>query len=144
MSISDAENLRRHLQAERERGKLSYVMLKHEIENSALHTIRKNDYIGMDSWGKNGKATNATDGSVEFNMKAETFSQDGASFTRSVSLSPADGTLVTSMHAPIYHELQVGQEIMLGVAWCRDEERRLFELYPEVLLFGVTYAHFIL
>ena len=38
------------------------------------------------------------------------------------------------MLAPIY------QDIMLAVAWCCDDERCLHELYPEVLLFDVTFG----
>ena len=126
LSISDAENLLRHLEVERERGRLSYVVLKHEIKNSTLHTIRKSDHNRMEA--------------AAINLKVETFALNGASSSWSVDLPPSGETAVKSMLAPIYQELQVGQEIMLAVAWCRDDERRLFELYPEVLLFDVTFG----
>ena len=35
--------------------------------------------------------------------------------------------------------MQVGQSILLGVAWCREDERVLFEKHPEVFMFDVTH-----
>ena len=140
LAISDAENLLRHLTVERERGRLSYVVLKHDIKNSTLHTIRKNDHKRMDATVNNGKTSCTTDGAAAMTLELETFAHDGASSSRTISLSSSDETAVKSMLAPIYQELQVGQQIMLAVAWCRDDERRLFELYPEVLLFDVTFG----
>jgi MULE transposase domain len=34
---------------------------------------------------------------------------------------------------------QVGQKILLGVAWCREDERILFEKHPEVFMFDCTH-----
>lgn len=36
-------------------------------------------------------------------------------------------------------ELLEGQKILLAVTWYREDERRLFEMFPEVLMFDVTY-----
>ena len=41
---------------------------------------------------------------------------------------------------PVRDRLQVGQRILLAVAWCRTDEKRLFELFPEVLMFDVTFG----
>ena len=41
---------------------------------------------------------------------------------------------------PIRSRLTVGKKVLLAVAWCREDERRLFELYPEVLMFDVTFG----
>jgi len=35
--------------------------------------------------------------------------------------------------------VQVGQKILLGAAWHREDERTLFEKHPEVLMFDVTH-----
>ena len=35
--------------------------------------------------------------------------------------------------------MQVGNKILLGVAWCREDERILFEKHPELLMFDVTH-----
>jgi len=35
--------------------------------------------------------------------------------------------------------VQVGNKILLGVAWCREDERILFEKHPELLMFDVTH-----
>jgi hypothetical protein len=42
--------------------------------------------------------------------------------------------------ASLLDTLRVGQKILLGVAWCREDERQLFELFPEVLMFDVTFG----
>jgi MULE transposase domain len=34
--------------------------------------------------------------------------------------------------------VQVGEQILLGVAWCREDEVALFEKHPEVFMFDVT------
>lgn len=36
-------------------------------------------------------------------------------------------------------ELSEGQKILLAVAWCTEDEWRLFEMFLEVLMFDVTY-----
>ena len=35
--------------------------------------------------------------------------------------------------------MQVDQKILLGVAWCREDERMMFEKHPEVLMFDCTH-----
>ena len=42
--------------------------------------------------------------------------------------------------ASLSDTLRVGQKILLGVAWCRKDEQKLFELFPEVLMFDVTFG----
>ena len=39
----------------------------------------------------------------------------------------------------VEQQLKVDDKVLLGVAWCREDERLLFEKYPSVLLFDVTY-----
>jgi hypothetical protein len=34
----------------------------------------------------------------------------------------------------------VGQKILLAVAWVRADERRLFEMFPEIFMLDVTHA----
>ena len=38
----------------------------------------------------------------------------------------------------VEQQLTVGQQVLLGVAWCREDERTLFEKYPQVMMFDVT------
>jgi hypothetical protein len=42
--------------------------------------------------------------------------------------------------SPIRKRLAVGQKILLAVAWVREDERRLFEMFPEVFMIDVTHA----
>jgi hypothetical protein len=42
--------------------------------------------------------------------------------------------------ASLSDTLRVGQKILMGVAWCREDEWQLFELFPEVLMFDITFG----
>ena len=42
--------------------------------------------------------------------------------------------------SPLYDHLRVGQKVLLAVAWVRDDERRLFELFPEIFMADVTFG----
>ena len=37
-------------------------------------------------------------------------------------------------------KLTEGTKVLLGVAWCRNDERKLFEQFPEVLMLDVTFG----
>ena len=36
--------------------------------------------------------------------------------------------------------LIVGNKVLLAVAWCRNDERRLFQMFPEVFMFDITHG----
>ena len=40
----------------------------------------------------------------------------------------------------VQEKLSVGDNIMIASAWCREDERLLFEKYPEVFMFDVTFG----
>jgi len=40
----------------------------------------------------------------------------------------------------VHEKLTVGDNIMIVSAWCREDERLLFEKYPEVFMFDVTFG----
>ena len=62
---------------------------------------------------------------------------DAGSFALSAAVDQMSlGTILQ----PIRNRLTVGKRVLLAVAWCREDERRLFELYPEVLMFDVTFG----
>ena len=44
-----------------------------------------------------------------------------------------------SLLAEMCEELKVGQNILLACAWCRTDEARMFDAWPEVLMLDVTF-----
>jgi hypothetical protein len=54
--------------------------------------------------------------------------------------SHLDQLSVQSILLGIKHKLKVEKKILLAAAWSRTDERRLFELFPEVLVVDVTYG----
>lgn len=44
-----------------------------------------------------------------------------------------------TMLIPIRKRLVVGKRVLLGCAWCREDERLLFDMFPHVLNFDVTF-----
>ena len=53
---------------------------------------------------------------------------------------PEDHLSLGAILEPIRNRLTVGKKVLLAVAWCREDELPLFDLYPEVLMFDVTFG----
>ena len=51
----------------------------------------------------------------------------------------AERMSLASTLLPIVDRLEVKKRVLLAAAWTRTDERRLFEMYPEVLMFDVTF-----
>jgi hypothetical protein len=73
-------------------------------------------------------------------MEVESCDGNGIRSNTSVTLLPDEELQVESMLSPIYERLVVGQKILLAVIWVREDEKRLFELFPEVLMVDVTFG----
>jgi hypothetical protein len=73
-------------------------------------------------------------------MEVESCDENGIRSNTPVTLLPEEELQVESMLSPIYERLVVGQKILLAVIWVREDEKRLFELFPEVLMLDVTFG----
>lgn len=144
---SDADDLIRHLEMERKKGNLSYIALYHNVDESTLHTVRKADLRRMNGEAdvpkkkkkRRKKATepHSSESSETPSMSLQVDTKDGPSV---FTVTGDDALDIGLTLCPIQRELRVGQKILLAVAWVRDDERRLFELFPEVFVVDVTYG----
>jgi hypothetical protein len=73
-------------------------------------------------------------------VEVESSDAAGSKNTTSITLSSDEELQVREMLKPIRDRLRVGQKIMLAIVWVRADERRLFELYPEVLMLDITFG----
>jgi hypothetical protein len=130
---SDAEQTIAFLEKEKLEGKKSYVALYHTVMESTLVTISKADRLRED------RRQQVLSSAITVNLQ----SSDGSTATNSeiaVALSPEEQVQLGQMLSPIKQRLKVGQKILLAIAWVRSDERRLFELFPEVLMLDVTFG----
>jgi hypothetical protein len=158
------------LEKEKEEGKKSYIALYHSVNDSTLLTIKKkrtpkaskpkkkpkkdkrragshpeNDDSPTELQPQAGDAQDHEESAHEQTSAAmvidvESSDGNGIDTTTSVTLSPEEGILVENMLSPIYERLKVGQKILLAVIWVREDEKRLFELFPEVLMLDITFG----
>ena len=140
---SDAEQLMQYLNYKRE--EVSYVALYYEAKSTSLHTIKKAD-LRRAREHEARSAAMKTDGDdesqipVDFEVVAECTDSTGTTTRTNAILSAEEKTEIYNVVCPVLKQLRVGQKILLAVAWVREDEKRLFELYPEVLMMDVTYG----
>jgi hypothetical protein len=124
------------LEKERLEGKKSYIAVYHRVTDTVLQTI----YKGKKKRKNNQQppTTNSDDQGIVLDIE----SSDGGGIrsTSSLSLSSQEGVQVSEFLFPVRDRLTVGQKILLGVVWVREDERRLFELFPEVLMLDITFG----
>ncbi len=153
---SDADELIRHLEKERDEGRLSFVALCHEVKESTLQTVRKADErrwnkIQQEHAKTNKEVVSAVDtGDNDDNdddtntpktiVNLNATAPDGTDCSVELAISDEESLDLGEILSPIQEQLRVGQRILLACAWARDDERRLFELYPEVLSVDVTFG----
>jgi hypothetical protein len=65
-------------------------------------------------------------------INALTTDADGNPIIKEIPLSNEEQVQLGTALSPIRERLMVGQKILLAAAWVREDERRLFEMFPEV------------
>ena len=111
------------------------MALYHHVNESTLHTIRKADKKRMENCCG---TTTSEDCGLE--IEIESTDSFGGCSKKMTSVSGEETKQLGEILPPLMEHLKVGQKVLLAVAWVRDDERRLFELYPEVLMMDVTYG----
>jgi len=157
---SDASVLIRQLTKECEEGKKNFIAYYTDIRDTDLLTVRATDLrrdrlrrteeSKLASLKESAKdsakvicpsATEKTaddDACVEMEMEAT--SSTGVVTRSKAKMTRSEQKELAIALQPIHNRLKVGQRILLAVAWVREDEKRLFELYPEILSIDVTYG----
>jgi hypothetical protein len=131
---SDAEQTIAFLEKEKLEGKKSYVALYHTVMESTLVTISKADRLRED------RRQQVLSSAITVNLQSSDGSSTATNSEIAVALSPEEQVQLGQMLSPIKQRLKVGQKILLAIAWVRSDERRLFELFPEILMLDVTFG----
>jgi hypothetical protein len=141
--LSDAQQLIQYL--DHKRGAMSYVALYYEVQSTRLHTIKKAD-LRRAREREAGLLAIETDGEGESQVPlgvgevvVECRDVTGTTARTIPTLSAEDQTEIGNVVCPVLKQLTVGKKILLAVAWVREDEKRLFELFPEVLMIDVTF-----
>jgi hypothetical protein len=147
--LSSAQKLMAYLKQQKEEGKLRYIALFHEITETSLLTItkaqqKKEAEKKKRREGLNTGETHAEVGSsldhCDVSLSVTSVSQSGHETTSQYQLESAlDKLSLGETLLPLREQLSIGQRILLAVAWSREDEVRLFEMFPEVLLLDVTF-----
>jgi hypothetical protein len=127
-------------------GHLKFIALFHEIQDTSLVAVSK--YHQKKEEAERKKRKEAAEALVELSQVDDAptkinldvvGSNVGPSTGPQIQLqSPEDELSLGMILEPIRDRLKVGQKVLLAAAWARNDERRLFEMFPEVLMFDVT------
>jgi len=146
---SSANQLINVLESLSQKGELGYVALYHEVKETTLITIckhdAKRDQVRQTALHSQVR-TEAADGLIamsqaptEPRMELSVSGSDGREESTFSLTTEAERMSLASTLLPIVDRLEVGKRVLLAAAWTRTDERRLFEMYPEVLMFDVTF-----
>jgi len=153
---SKANQLVARLEKHSKDGVLRYIALYHEVKETTLLAITKaKQKEELESLKK--ARSEAAEALVAMSQGFPTDSEDMAPFLDSgldLTVTGTDGHSVASFSlgtveehlslgaalAPLRDRLTVGKRVLLAAAWAREDERRLFEMFPEVLMFDVTFG----
>jgi hypothetical protein len=117
-----ATKMMKYLQHQAKNQKMRYVALFHEVVDTKMLAVSK--------------AQQRAELSLQFGIETSE-----VPFSRDLSITSKEATdSVDAVLRPLRERLKVGQKILLAVAWCREDERALFNLFPEVLQFDVTFG----
>jgi hypothetical protein len=131
---SGAEDLIQFLKQEVALKKKRYIALFHEVTNTSLLAISKYELrrIAKDAASAESDLPENLDLLVEHGSESGTVN---TTVQRAGALDKAG--LQEALHS-IQKNLQIGQKILIAIAWSREDERRLFEKFPEVFMIDVT------
>ena len=120
--ISQAQELIQYLQQQVVLQQKRYVALFHEVTDTTLLAITKYDLRR-----------------VALSLSLEAQNDLGEIETRDISLTTTrdKNGLGEALHS-IRDNLTVGKKVLLAVAWSREDERKLFSKFPEVMMIDVT------
>jgi hypothetical protein len=138
-NVTQGQALIDHLQKQVKAKHMRYMALYHEVTESSLLSITKYDLRARQEDDAAEKGPSGM--SDDIDLAIESLNEDGTIAKEPLKLqSVTDKMALSEVLTTIQAELRVGQKILLGCAWCREDERRLFQMFPEVLMVDVTMA----
>ena len=166
--LTATTKLMNHLRTENSNGTMRYVALYHEVTVSTLLTVKKFKESKKKKAEKKKEAANKKqrkDFPDQFSTPPPSQEQnlddnddlDLQTIPISLQICTPTGNGEEEKHpyildsnssklalgetlASLSETLLVGQKVMLAVAWSREDERQLFEKFPEILMMDVTFG----
>jgi len=145
--LSDAERIIEQLKFDHAAGKKSFIALYHCVTAITLHTVHSTD-LEREKKRHRDEASTTTGTDVDaavsnecaITIDIECKNEHGMTNRSKANLNDEEKRQLAIVLKPIHERMQVGQKILLAVAWVREDEKRLFELYPEVFMIDVTFG----
>ncbi|CAB9510893.1 unknown protein [Seminavis robusta] len=114
-----------------------FVALYHEVTETSLLTISK---ASMNRRAQQMNNEGVFDEDLEQAEDIQLTYEDSSSTVQQLRLkSAAEKVGIAEALLAMKQDMQVGKKVFLACAWCTEEERKLFQKYPEVLMVDVTF-----
>jgi len=140
-----ANDLISHMQVEQKHGELSFVAIYHEISATSFVAVKKAD----EKRNRARQESRIEDTALqmaeieyrnEVSVVTHCIDASGETTAEKFHLTNDEQYQLGASLSTIRDRLKVGQKILLAVAWVRTDERRLFQLFPEILMVDVTHG----
>jgi hypothetical protein len=140
-----AHDLILYLQKQQRKGELSFIAVYHEIDNTSFVTIKKADEKRnreqqQELFGGTAQQKTETESTTEVSISTHSTDASGNNTSEKVLLTSEEQFQLGASLSTIRDRLKVGQKILLALAWVRTDERRLFEMFPEIFMLDVTHG----
>jgi hypothetical protein len=139
-----ANDLILYLQQQQRKGELSFIAVYHEIDQTSFITIKKADEKrNREQQEQNSvgtvRPTTEPEPTAEVSITTHSTDASGNRTSEKVLLTSKEQFQLGASLSTIRDRLKVGQKILLAVAWVRTDERRLFDMFPEIFMLDVTH-----
>ena len=132
--LSQAQELIQYLNHEVDKGQKKYIALFHEVTKTSLLAISKYELRRVAS-----SCRIVDEQYSDLMLSVEAPNEGGKIETTTLPVTNEKDRfgLGEALHS-IRNSLQVGKKVLLAVAWSREDERKLFTKFPEVIMIDVT------
>ncbi|CAB9515806.1 hypothetical protein SEMRO_740_G195490.1 [Seminavis robusta] len=135
--VSQSQALIEYLREQVSLKKMRFVALYHEVTETSLLTISK---ASMNRRAQQMNNEGVFDEDLEQAQDIQLTYEDSSSTVQQLRLkSAAEKVGIAEALLAMKQDMQVGKKVFLACAWCTEEERKLFQKYPEVLMVDVTF-----
>lgn len=137
---SPAEDLVDHLKKMVVKKHIRYVALYHDVTETSLLAVDKKELVRRLDRDRDRESRSTSDHlDNPLALSVDSIDDHGTMISNSFYLNSKDNKVgLAETLASIRNNLRVGQRVLLACAWTREDERRLFHLFPEILMMDVT------
>ncbi|CAB9501075.1 hypothetical protein SEMRO_99_G050830.1 [Seminavis robusta] len=136
-----------YLRSQCELGQMSYMALLHEVTETSLLAVSKYDIKAKERMAmQDSEIHSVTPTDLELEQAEDVSlsfecSDESGQVTRKSSVTLSNTNELLGLGEALFairNDMKVGQKVVLALAWTRTDEKKLFEMFPEVLMVDVT------